>query len=266
MSHPLGASWLKNRRGLFHLKRLDEEVKSFFKTEPYATTAVYNPDTGVYRLILDRVTPAPSEWSLFVGDCLQNLRSSLDYLVWQLTVANGNAPPPFPLPKKSQWKRLQFPIYLDQKEFSDHAVPQHLWGVSDKARRFIERVQPFGNPDHPLWLLGELSNIDKHRTLALTSAYLHNVTIVPPNGVRIIASELARPGFLHGKTEVARVTLFPRPPADEVNMKKSSVTIMIVFAGGMAAEGKPAVTVLGKIGQEAEKILKGARPFIRPRT
>ena len=46
--------------------------------------------------------PVPVEFSFMIGDILHNLRSTLDHLVWQLTIANGKTPDSFPLAKESK--------------------------------------------------------------------------------------------------------------------------------------------------------------------
>jgi hypothetical protein len=50
--------------------------------------------------------------------------------------------------------------------------------VPVKAKAAIERLQPYRSPEftafpqyHPLWILSQLNNIDKHRTLALTNVW-----------------------------------------------------------------------------------------------
>ena len=64
-----------------------------------------------------------------------------------------------------------------------------LTGVPDDALAFIESEQPFrwgGGDDyhyHWLWTLHHLNRIDKHRRLALTTAWLDMPAISVPEGV-----------------------------------------------------------------------------------
>jgi hypothetical protein len=64
-----------------------------------------------------------------------------------------------------------------------------LNGVPDDALTFIESEQPFrwgGGDDyryHWLWTLHHLNRIDKHRRLALTTAWLDMPAITVPEGV-----------------------------------------------------------------------------------
>lgn len=266
MIDPLAGSRLKDTRALEHLKSLKTEIESFYKTEPYELTEVFNPQTGAYRLVVSKFTPLPRSWPVIVGDVLHNLRSMLDYIVWQLTVANGHHPPQFPLAKGSPWKRIQFPIFLDKSAFRrmrSNPRADQLWGIGDPACKLIERLQPFDNPEHPLWWLGELSNIDKHRMLPMTGEYLVNVWVHRPPSVRFIdAHHYRKPGFLDAKTEIAYVTFVP-PPKSPVNV--GHIQVMTVFDRGMPAEGQGVIDALGRMGVEANKVFKACRVYLRPR-
>jgi hypothetical protein len=51
-----------------------------------------NPQTNTVRVIRTEGPAIPPVVSLIIGDVLQNLRSSLDYLVWELVLAAKNEP------------------------------------------------------------------------------------------------------------------------------------------------------------------------------
>lgn len=261
MKASLVGCWLKQRRALTHLGRIKAETENFYKATPppFELAEVLNPTTGSYRLLLVKVTPAKKEWSLLIGELIHNLRSSLDHMIWQLAIGNGKTPDPFPLPRGSKWRNLQFPIFLSKPEF-DKNTWRIEWALSDKAMRFVERVQPFDAPNHPLWWLGELSNIDKHRTLTLTSSYLHKVTIHRPHGTYVTVHSIRESGFLETKTEIAHATLTPPPK----NLPRiGGAQILVVFGRGMGpVEGRWVVTTLSQVGTAAEKVLREARRHI----
>ena len=62
----------------------------------------------VYR---GEVPTAPISWSVSFGEILYNLRSSLDHLVWQLVLANGQTPGrhnAFPITNDAQgWEKVK---------------------------------------------------------------------------------------------------------------------------------------------------------------
>jgi hypothetical protein len=68
--------------------------------------------------------PNPDKVSLIIGDGLQNIRSALDYLVWELVLA-ANAEP---------GEKHQFPICAIPKAFKDEIRRGRLSGLSEKNR------------------------------------------------------------------------------------------------------------------------------------
>jgi hypothetical protein len=99
----------------------------------------------------------PSEIPLIIGDCLQNLRSSLDYLVWELCDAANVKPT----------EKNAFPVCKDQQAFQSRK--DALCGVPPNAAAIIERLQPFNSAQgwmsSELWILNRLTNISKHRRI-----------------------------------------------------------------------------------------------------
>ena len=83
--------------------------------------------------------PIPEQLPLIVGDCLGNLRSTLDYLVWELVLANGKKPTP----------GNAFPIAHTLKSYTEEIDRGRLKGVDSGAVALIEKLQPFhvANPD-----------------------------------------------------------------------------------------------------------------------
>ncbi len=129
-----------------------------------------------FRARIDR--QPPPEFGVLVGDAVHNLRSALDHIVFGLAVAGGGKYPP------EGKHRLQYPIELKQRAFED-AEPDRLRNVSVPAVEWIESSQPYHHvyrpitvdpgsdlevaapPEHhPLALLRDLSNQDKHRNVA----------------------------------------------------------------------------------------------------
>lgn len=103
------------------------------------------------------------DFPLVVGDCVHNLRTALDYIVYQLVLANNKTPTTNNL----------FPICNSSQSWNGALKRDRLCGVHLKAKTLIERLQPCHRPDNrPLWILSELENIDKHRALLTASAML----------------------------------------------------------------------------------------------
>lgn len=96
----------------------------------------------------------PSDWRTKIGIIAYLLRSSLDHLVWQLILQNGNTPTPL----------NQFPISDDVVSLPSN-TDEMLNGLSEAHDRII---RGFGGMDitinhFPLLDLNVICNIDKHR-------------------------------------------------------------------------------------------------------
>jgi hypothetical protein len=127
---------------------------------------------------LDR-EPGP-DFGLLIGDCLHNLRVTLDHIVWHLVGGNGDA-------------KTAFPIFLHRNDFyamtkakkpqpTETSGLRKLRGVPLVPRAIIEDLQPFNQPEperESLWILHQLENIDKHRVMhaSLTALDHSNVHV-----------------------------------------------------------------------------------------
>jgi hypothetical protein len=99
--------------------------------------------------------PPPARASVIVGDALNNLRSALDYVVWQLAAAPS--------------KKNQFPIFDTPEGFESHK-DRYLDGVPVELWAKFESYQPYHGGGHLcLGAVGKLNDADKHHLL-LTAA------------------------------------------------------------------------------------------------
>ena len=107
--------------------------------------------------------PIPARLALLAGDCLQNLRSALDYLVWELVLAANNEPT----------EKHMFPVCLKEKGFKDALRSGRLQGIDPAALALIDSLQPYKSgeldaPGMPLAVLDYLVNVNKHRRVLMT--------------------------------------------------------------------------------------------------
>ena len=188
-----------------------------------------------------------------VGDCVHNLRSSLDAAIHELAETHGE-----------EAKRTQFPI-LNNKSSK---VPSVGANIPSAALAFLDTVQPYcrtsGADADPLAIVRDLSNTDKHRTISMVAARLVDTSseLVLPDG-RSFGGP-ARGVVAHHESPIAAYQ-FPEPfDAD----RYGDVTIQ---AGGQAfvaidhppAADRPAVDVLREISAYIRaKVLPGLAPFV----
>ena len=198
-------------------------------------------------------TPSlPIEWSIRVGEILYHLRSTLDHLVWQLVLANGQEPS----------HRNAYPIVKDESEWSRNK--DRLKGVTPRVETIVERLQPYtGGIDLPFDVrafetLYTLCNIDKHRHL--------NMVIVETSGIDSIVFGVNHPPLNRpstspplqgwgplGKIEKDKVLLCFNDATVELH---PSFQIEVEFEG--AGEPRVLVGPVPCLLQECQKVVRGA--------
>jgi len=187
--HPLDGPRLKIRRAKSQLDAFRRAEQGFWKKSGYkAVKAEFNPKTqkDVYRVSI-KVWPT-QEFSIPIGEMAHNLRSALDGLVYQLALLNPKTKTParstqFPIflwgytRRKDQWGNRLPQFYGEGKRLGQgermikELLPQH--------QAIIEGLQPYKRigrshdnrrglgfaRSHPLYLLSEINNADKHRLI-----------------------------------------------------------------------------------------------------
>jgi hypothetical protein len=153
----------KFQRAKIHRDELHRELVSYYESNPgnLFETPESTPEHRLYEFREKK--PIPAHFGLICGDCLQCLRSSLDYLVWELVEAAG----------KPTHKQLMFPVSLIAKDYKSELTKRHrLDGVDPTAISIIDTLQPCVSDDperSPLAMLDALTNLNKHRRIILTS-------------------------------------------------------------------------------------------------
>jgi len=158
----LANCWLKIGRAEEHAKAVSEEILAWKNTEPYSITS--HRDTQGHHHHLDIHFDSRlnrDRWSVICGDCVHNLRSALDHLIYAVAVhESGINPPP-------DERILQFPIADDAGRFAKQSW--HIQSLSQAVRAIIESVQPYNRPHHflppLLGILRDFDDTDKHRLL-----------------------------------------------------------------------------------------------------
>jgi hypothetical protein len=68
------------------------ELRTYYGTSPGVLVEYCPPGSKVAQWAFGTMEPVPARFGLISGDVLQSVRSSLDYLVWELVIANGEKP------------------------------------------------------------------------------------------------------------------------------------------------------------------------------
>ncbi|MGH2731720.1 MAG: hypothetical protein ACRDJG_02040 [Actinomycetota bacterium] len=159
MIDPLCGVWGKVERAQEHRDALGAVFDSWLDRSPYGVAGELDPETGWFVMTLREFEPPPLQLGLIFGDMVSNLRAALDHLVWQLVLVNGMVPT----------SQTGFPISTDANQWGP-MKGRNLVGVANHWVDEIERVQPFHQGGravlHPLAVLNQVNNINKHRVVS----------------------------------------------------------------------------------------------------
>ena len=181
---------LKIGRANHHREQLLADLQAFRDREPYVIRERIEERGAVtYRVVsAEDAEQPPDQIALVLGDFIQNLRSSLDHVVGAIR-ADGPS------------KDSAFPICFrkDGDAGFDRVSIKKLAGIPEAAKDIIESMQPYvpadGDRDwhrdmfRPLGILHTLWNIDKHRSILLSTTLVrpkyigHNRTTDEPSGI-----------------------------------------------------------------------------------
>lgn len=181
MDHPLDGARLKVARAIEHLDLLKRELGEYLdgtlkpymirikeKAEGIAAERLreVRPDVvSWWRIEFDIHRQPPLHLSVVIGDCINNLRSTLDYIAWALATRYAGRPLRTTRPKQD---KIYFPLWNDPMRADRACDSLAQWGIPAHAIRTIKDVQPHNQGYELLALLDDLVNADKHRLPLLT--------------------------------------------------------------------------------------------------
>lgn len=175
MADPFDSAWLKWAWGVADAPVLEDSI----------ATLALQPDLQVYMptaqhydakrhciiwTVLDFRNPFPDFWGLLLGDVVHNWRSALDHIAWAL-YKRGSAKNLTP----EEEGRIYFPTARYRTQFNK-SLATRLPGVRRGDRAIVRRYQPYHGgkrrrDKHVLFVLNELSRLDKHRSLQPVDAF-----------------------------------------------------------------------------------------------
>ena len=157
--HPLDGSFEREWRAGEHLADLEIEISRVFERQANAVAFQLDPNPP-YRVI--NVCKPPETFfgmriGILVGEICYNLRSALDYLVFELAKLDSGV----------EQSGTQFPIMDAKKDFDGRSKGAFLKGVNASHIAAIERLQPYMGCN---WTaqLRDFSNADKHRHFVIS--------------------------------------------------------------------------------------------------
>jgi hypothetical protein len=234
---------LKYNRAQEHLDALNQITQWWFRTQPYRIGEDVDAESGFKEIAVVADGLPPERIALVAGDAVQNLRNSLDHLIGDVArFASGG----YLMPKVEQ--ALQFPITTSKEAFRQERVRGRLGCVVPRAQAVIHRLQPYRSGEnmirHPLYVLQELSNIDKHRRLPVLLSVVNSVAF---NQVHVISANhltIGTGGPFEDKAVLVRMN-----PEAEVKVNLGAVRIDVAFGEGTPVFGEPVLQTLRDLSQ-----------------
>ena len=242
MAEALDGVRLKIARAREHFAELAAESDAFFQADPYELISHFDPDRSddpqesdrgarVFRLVARK--EIPPRLGILIGEVVQQLRSSLDHIAWQLSLLTTNTPPP----------STEFPVYKDETGDRGYLAnrTRKIGAIPAKAQAVIDGMQPRLQPTpeaDPLWVLHRLANDDKHRLPNLVAAIPHGIRVAQLDGVGLFAS--LRYGPFNNETEVATLTIYPpHDPDMEVPVAVTDIALCFDTEGPGRGRSQP---------------------------
>jgi hypothetical protein len=148
-----------------HFHTMDAELQAWVKDDAHRIIYERNEDFTQHYLRADFGSqPRHDRWPLMIGDCVTNLRDTLDHLIYAIAHLPGM---PFP----SEADKAAFIIRDAPGKFTKDAKTR-LCSVPNVVRDAVLSFQPFNRPNGVrlpvLSLLSELANGSKHKLLSVT--------------------------------------------------------------------------------------------------
>jgi hypothetical protein len=243
-------SGIKWRRGSQHFEWLESEWKAYMPRFQSDLRVV--PISGGVELRLGKISDPPGkDWSPVIGDCVQNFRSALDHMVWQLAPTTAREANP---------SGLEFPIFSNSTKYANGAASR-IGTLSGAAQKVIDSVQPFHSREYikdPLWQLHTLSNIDKHRRLHVGDVSLEALTL-DVKGTRLQTvwqaappATRARQGMVLARVMETEIRRFGEPSRVQV---QPSAFLTIAFEDSEEVTGEGVIGTLRSIRDRVGVVL-----------
>ena len=144
-----------------HLETFNMEFGTWLALNPYKAIREKDEQLGldVLRLKIVDMPRPPDRLGRRIADYVQNLRDSLDHIIYSLLPSR----PPRP-------RDIKFPVFTDSAKYP-RAASKSIGLLPAPVQAEVERLQPYhagqGVMSHPLIVLDDLANASKHREVAI---------------------------------------------------------------------------------------------------
>jgi hypothetical protein len=152
----------------WHMELLQEELNKFLDTHPYKIATKRDSKTKRLIYYLKDVNEVPERISLLAGDVIQNLRSALDQLAYQLFRLNAGS--------RVSATHVYFPIADNLNGYEKKKI-RDTKGMKQKSVDLIDVIKPYKGGNDKIWQIHKLNIIDKHRLLVTVGSSFQSFDI-----------------------------------------------------------------------------------------
>lgn len=229
-------------RALGQLRSLESDMDGWIKAHPLALAQKLNANEGQYVVRVGLIADPPTDFGLMLGDCIHNLRSALDHLVFELVRVNLKGTVPDKVAHD-----CGFPVY-GKKPPSPDELKDRIGSIDPRAQAVIKELQPYLRgkdlyAHEPLWMLHQLDISDKHHAIPLTVVSARQLNYGVIENATIIEQHDFTPCRLKTGTEVMRFRA--RKIEENAEMKvEYRLAYSISFEEGPPGQGSPVIPTL----------------------
>ncbi len=236
--HPLDGGFERAWRAGEHLSDLEGEIRNVFGRQAYSVPFELdpNPPHDAINVGLPPETFFGMRVGILVGEICYNLRSALDYLIFELAKLDSGV----------AQSGTQFPIMDAKKDFDGRGKAAYLKGVNTSHTALIEGLQPYMGCN---WTgrLREFSNEDKHRQFVIAGG---QATIHVWSSLSRDLSKIS--GGLNGLTFDRKA---PHP------LTRAEVDVKVHVAGSVTFDdGSPILETLQELKREVRDCIEAFKP------
>jgi hypothetical protein len=256
---------VKVERASKHIAEINTEIGILTTSHPYEVAPKGDPHIGQPRFYLTKAAPIPLHFGAIVGDVVQNLRSALDHLVYQLFLVNGGT--------NATAAHLYFPTDSSATLYKASA-PRKIQGLRQDAIDAINSIEPYdGGKGAELSVLNRLNRTDKHRLLiTVTSVSYPDVplkSLIEHIAPEIIANFPVPDDVI---LRAASPDIYGLKVGDEVPLDprwKLKMGQKVQFRFGLAfnepgvIKGKPMLPTLKQMADLVDHLILSFRPFLQ---
>ena len=237
---------MKLQRSKEHIDQLHTEIQAFFQSD--LNYIIGETDLESHDRIIRMVVgePPPKRWGAIAGDCIHNLRSSLDILYALVTGERG--------------KRSFFPVYNTAEEYTKR-FGGHKHATRQPAMNLFAAAKGYPGGNDLLYALKVISDEDKHHSLIPILTWMRPSDLhfrAPGADPAAFLKFMIDPAGLEPIESVENGTILYRIPVaamanGEMDMNLQ-FTAEIAFAEPEIVRGKPLVPTLHQIGHMVQEI------------